>query len=146
MSKAGCTFDEIVETQELQELSVVNFMAAKGYEPVYKPEIGLAAFRQPAFDHIGLGRVSVNTAIRQHNNQAEETFERFVIDPKESFQDFIADDVKYDQLIVLFAGTTKIVKKAKLVFSRKRGIEAQCHKIEFMTKRDRKYFGEVLGI
>ena len=58
----------------------------------------------------------------------------------------MADDEKYEQLVTLFAGTTKIVKKAKLVFSRKRGIEAQSHKVEFMTKRDRQYFGKALGI
>lgn len=146
MRKAEDTFDVIVETQELQEMSVVNYMAAKGYEPVYKHDIGLASFRQPLFDHIGEGRISVGTAIRLHNNEAENTFDGFVIDPKETFHEFVADNVKYDQIVTLFAGTTKIVKKAKLVFSRKRGLEVQSHKIEFMTKRDRNHFGRILGI
>lgn len=132
-------------TQELQEMSVVNFMAGMGYEPVYDYNIGLCAFAQPKYAHFGKARVSVNTAIKMHNNLAEETFQQIRRTGPVTFSDFISNVEGEDAIIKLFAGTTKIVKRAKLVFSRKNGIVCQDDKVKFMTKRDFAHYRKFIG-
>ncbi len=145
MSKSECTFDKIVDTQELQELSVVNYMAASGYEPVYGDK-GLCSFLQPKFACIGKQRVSFNSAVRMHNTQPNEVFKKITADSGQwqSFEDFLLTNE--NDLTVLFAGQSKIVKKAKLTYSRKEGVKVQSHKVEFLTRRDFKHYGPVLGL
>lgn len=143
MTKSACTFDHIAETQELQELSVVNYMAAKGYEPVYGPR-GLQSFFQPKFACIGKARVSFNSAVRQHNKEADAVYRGFTAISGVSYEDFICNPKNEAAMIALFAGTAKIVRKAKLVYSRKEGVKVQSHKIEFVTPRDARHYGKFL--
>lgn len=142
------TFDKVSGTQELQELSLTNFMAALGYEPVYNHSIGICAFSQPRFERTGEKRVSVLRAIKLHNDLAENTFEEagFHVHANMNFQEFISYDTNADALINLFAGTTKIVKRLKLSFSKKTGISVQSDKIEFMTKRDFAHYRKFIGV
>lgn len=143
MSKSECTFNHIADTQELQELSVVNFMAAKGYEPVYGPN-GLQSFLQPNFACVGKARISFNSAVRQHNKEATEAFNRIRCNHNETFESFVQGNE--DDLVALFAGSAKIVRKAKLTYSRKEGVKVQSHKIEFLTKRDHAHYGKILEL
>jgi hypothetical protein len=143
--KAGVdTFDKVSGTQELQELSVVNFMAARGYEPLYDFNIGLAAFVQPRFASTGKRRVSVLSAIKMHNELAETTFENIRVEPNTSFQEYVIKNE--DAIIDLFAGTTKIVKRVKLSFSKKLGVQVQSDKVEFMSKRDFQHYRFFIGV
>lgn len=125
---------------ELQEESLVNFGAAIGYEPVYDLR-GLRGFRQPNFSPIGRERVSVNTMIRLHNESAEETFAMLKMTPYIEFGDYLKDQKNIDDLITIFAGTTKIVERVKAVFSKKQGLVIQDNNVKFMTKRDQRYYG-----
>lgn len=142
------TFGEVSGTQELQELSLVNFMAARGYEPVYDYDIGLCAFMQPRFERSGARRVSVLSAIKMHNTLAEYIFEDgpFHFTPGMTFQKFVQDNRNVEGIIDLFAGTTKIVKRVKLGFGNKRGIILQSDKVEFMTQRDFQQYRSYLGV
>lgn len=141
MTKSTCTFDHIAETQEIQELSVVNYMASKGYEPVYG-ENGLKSFFQPKFACIGKARVSFNSAVKMHNKEPTMAFQNIKCSAQETFEEFI--QTNEDDLIALFAGTARIIRKAKLVYSRKEGVMVQSHKIEFLTKRDFAHYGKFI--
>lgn len=127
-------------TAELQEESLVNFGAALGYEPVYDLR-GLRCFRQPNFSVVGREHVSVNTMIRLHNESAEEVFAMLKMTPYVEFGEFIKKQSNVEDLITIFAGTTKIVQRVKLVFSKKKGLIVQDHNVKFMTKRDQRYYG-----
>lgn len=134
-----------VDTTGIQEASLVEFMAAIGYEPTYKRVIGgeqLSGFFQPKFLRIGKARVGVNRAIRMHNELAEANFAKLVsFTPHKEFIDFIADQDNVDEIISLFAGTCKIVETIKANYSRKKGFIVHDHNVKFMTKRDRRHYG-----
>lgn len=135
-----------VDTTRIQEESLVNFMAAIGYEPVYTtlnqtswPQ--LVGFYQPKFARIGKARLSVNTAIRMHNELAEENYAKLKFTPYEEFKDFVARQDNVDELISIFAGTCKIVNFISATFSRKKGFVVHNHNVKFMTNRDRRQYG-----
>lgn len=128
-----------VNTLELQEISVVNFMAALGYDPIYDSE-HLRGFRCDKYRHVGKARISVLSAIRMHNESAEEEFAMLKFSPYEEFKDFISKDENVDQLNAIFAGTVKIFERVKLSYSRKEGLILQSDNVKFMTKRDRAHY------
>lgn len=135
---------EVRDTAQLQEDSLVNFMAAIGYEPTYTlVNMGerLSGFFQPNFYKIGKARVSVNTAIRMHNELAEETFAKLKFEPYVEFQKFVEQQDNIDEVIAVFAGTCKIVQTVKAVYSRKQGLIIHNHNVKFMTKRDKRHYG-----
>jgi hypothetical protein len=133
---------EIVrDTTRLQEESLTNFMAAIGYEPVYHDRIGLCGFYQPKFNCTGEPRVSVNRAIRMHNDAADEVFAKLVFQPYTDFTTFVTDYHNIDDITVLFAGTCKIVQRINATFSRKRGFEVHKHYVKFSTRRDARQYG-----
>jgi hypothetical protein len=127
-------------TQELQEISLVEFMAALGYEPVYDYIIGLKGFYQPVFAFKGEQRVSVLRAIQMHNEEAEEQFAMLKLTPYEDFGVFVRKHANRQQINMIFAGTCKIVKKVKLSFSKRDGIILQSDNIEFATDVDRRRY------
>lgn len=133
-----------VDTTTIQEDSLTNFMAALGYDPVYgtgsmyEPLIG---FYQPKFARIGRARISVNTAIRMHNELAEENFAKLKFTPYEEFKDFVSRQDNVDELISIFAGTCKIVNFISATFSRKKGFVVHNHNVKFMNHRDRRQYG-----
>lgn len=131
-------------TQELQEISLVEFMAALGYEPVYDYIIGLKGFYQPAFAFKGEQRVSVLRAIRMHNEEAEEQFAMLKLTPYEDFGTFVRKHANRQQINFIFAGTCKIVKKVKLSFSKREGIILQSDDIEFATDVDRRRYEDAV--
>lgn len=134
-----------VDTSQIQEESLVNFMSAIGYEPTYKlinAGERLSGFFQPKFFCVGKARVSVTSAIRMHNELAEDTFAKLVsFTPYEEFRDFVARQDNVDEIVAVFAGTCKIVETIKANYSRKKGFIVHDHNIKFMTKRDRRYYG-----
>lgn len=137
---------EMKDTTEIQEASLVNFMAAIGYEPVYKLTEKctdmLVGFFQPKFFPIGQARVSVNSAIKMHNESAEETFAELIsFTPNQEFIDFVSNYYNIDKITNLFAGTCKIVEQVKANYSRKKGFVVHDHNVKFMTRRDRKRYG-----
>lgn len=135
----------ISDTSEIQEASLVNFMAAIGYEPTYKPTVGgerLTGFFQPKFFRIGQARLSVNTAIRLHNEYAEESFAELIsFTPNQEFRDFVSDYDNIDKITSLFAGTCKIVNFVSATYSKKKGFVVHNHNVKFMTKRDQRRYG-----
>lgn len=126
-------------TLELQEISLVNFMAAKGYDPVYDSD-HLRGFFCNKFRAIGKQRISVLSAIRMHNEEAEEQFAMLKFTPYEEFQEFISKDSNVDQLNSIFAGTIKIFEKVKLSYGRKQGLILQSDNVKFMTRRDQAHY------
>lgn len=133
-----------VDTTTIQEDSLTNFMAALGYEAVYGAGTmydKLTGFYQPKFRRTGKARLSVNTAIRMHNELAEENFAKLKFTPYEEFKDFVAKQDNVDELITLFAGTCKIVNFISATFSRKKGFVVHNHNVKFMSHRDRRQYG-----
>ena len=138
-----------VDTTAIQEQSLVDFMAAIGYEPTYKMvTLGsvtaeqLNGFYQPKFKKTGKARLSVNTAIRMHNELAEDTFAKLVsFTPYEEFIDFVAKQDNVDELIAVFAGTCKIVNFISATYSKKKGFVVHNHNVKFMSKRDQRFYG-----
>lgn len=133
------------DTKLLQEESLVNYMAAIGYEPLYNNKFGLCGFRQPDFDVIGKGRVGVNRAIRMHNHDAEDVFAVLQFTPYVEFNQYVKDNDNCSDLITLFAGTCKIVEKVKGVYSNKKGLIINNHQVKFMTARDRRFYRDIIG-
>lgn len=134
-----------VDTTEIQEESVVRFMAALGYEPVYS-YLNLVGFFQPKYFRIGKARISVNTAIRLHNNLSEEAFLNVTRNTRQSrvgFHNYISNsDKRTDEIIALFAGTCKIVKFVSATFNRKtKKFVVHNHNVKFMTNFDRRQHG-----
>jgi hypothetical protein len=133
-----------VDTTDIQESSLVNFMAALGYEPTYKHsgkrEL-LAGFFQPKFARVGKARLSVNTAIRLHNNLAEDTFAKVKSEPMIEFKKFVANEANADEIVALFAGTCKIVEFVNATYSNRNGFRVHKHDVKFMTNYDRRQYG-----
>ncbi|MNC02961.1 hypothetical protein D3C75_503510 [compost metagenome] len=134
-----------VDTTIIQEDSLTNFMAAIGYEPVYgggNMYGKLTGFYQPKFARVGQARVSVNRAIRLHNEYAEESFAELIsFTPNQEFRDYVADYDNIDKITALFAGTCKIVNFISATYSKKKGFVVHNHNVKFMTKRDQRQYG-----
>lgn len=135
-----------VDTTMIQEESVTNFMAGLGYDPVYKNDgnitCSLVGFRAPKFKRIGRERISVNTAIRLHNEYAEETFAEVIsFTPNQEFINYVSQSDNVDKIIALFAGTCKIVNFVSATYSKKKGFVVHNHNVKFMTKRDQRQYG-----
>lgn len=132
------------DTTEIQEQSLVDFMAAVGYEPTYL-KIGkgerLSGFYQPNFARIGKARISVNTAIKMHNDLAEETFAKVKLEPYVDFRDFVKFQANVDELVAIFAGTCKIVQFISATYSKKKGFVVHNHMVKFSSKRDQRFYG-----
>ncbi|AEO14558.1 hypothetical protein MT_57011 [Pseudomonas phage phiPto-bp6g] len=128
------------DTTYIQEESVTNFMAALGYEPVYGGWYGsLLRFSQPRFAKHGEAIVSVNRAIKLHNQRGEEAFAELVAftgQTTHELRDYIAKYSNYQTIMFAAAGATKIVEQVKASFSRKKGFVVHDHNIKFMTRRD----------
>ena len=131
-------------TGDIQEESLVNFMAAIGFEPIYDTTRGLIGFRQPKFARVGKERVSVNTAIKMHNQDAEVAFNTMIADARRNpgFRNYIrANDMNLDEITALFAGTCKIVEHVHGNFNKKKGLVITKHQVKFMTKYDERRYG-----
>lgn len=140
-----------VDSKALQEESLVRFMAAVGYEPVYDEKDNLRSFFQPKFSKIGEARVSVNRAITMHNTWAELNFYELLAHSSRasdipSFKEFIQPWRNLDNLAILFAGTCKIVEQIKGCGSNKEGFKVHDHNVKFMTKRDKRQYGYMVGL
>lgn len=140
-----------VDSKALQEESLVRFMAAVGYEPVYDEKDNLRYFFQPKFSKIGEARVSVNRAITMHNTLAELNFYALLEHSPPgwyipTFKEFIQPWVNVDALTIIFAGTCKIVEQVKGCGSNKEGFKVHDHNVKFMTKRDKRQYGYMVGL
>lgn len=143
-------------SQELQEESLVCFMEALGYEPVYKfnGKYGdfnerLTSFRSDKYVGDGLQRLSVNTAIKMHNLDPDYVISqiRTCINPNgENFKNWINHRFNYIQVAILFAGTCKIVETVKGCGSKKKGLIIHDHTVKFMSKQAKKNYGNFIGL
>lgn len=135
-----------LDSTKIQLQSLTTFMAALGYEEVHDIHRGLIAFAQPAFAVVGKARVSVNSAIRMHNELAEESHAMLHFQPYVDFKEFIANEANVDAVVAMFAGSTKIVQTVKATFSRKKGIMIQGHSVKFMTRKDQAQYESAFGM
>lgn len=139
-----------VDSKAIQEESLVRFMAAVGYEPVYDEQDRLRSFCQPKFSKIGEARVSINRAIAMHNSWAEDLFSEIIHYAVKvgstTFREFIQSWRNVDSMSIMFAGTCKIVEQIKGCGSNKEGFKVHDHNIKFMTKRDKRHYGHLLGL
>lgn len=134
------------DTRQIQEESLTNFMAAIGYEPVYHPERGLVRFTQPRFYKTGEVNISVNRAIKMHNERGEEAFAELVaFTAPVELRDYVRRYKNYQTIALAFGGATKIVEQVKACFSKKKGLVVHDHNIKFMTKRDERLYSPYIG-
>lgn len=142
-----CDFT-VVNSEEIQLESLVQFASGLGYESVWSVEGKLQRFKQPRFRCIGKEYISVRNMIKLHNTAAEDIFEHLAsVDM--SFKEFLNTEEGEDIITMLFAGSVKIVEKVKAQYSRKRGgfflhDTPGNNMIRFMTKKDEKQFGHFL--
>lgn len=140
-----------VDSKALQEESLVRFMAAVGYEPVYDNVGRLRSFYQPKFSRIGKARISINHAIKAHNGWAEQNFNWLIRHygkptTTPTFKEFIQKPLHIDALTIIFAGTCKIVQQIKGCGSNKVGFKVHDHNVKFMTKQDKRQYGHMVGL
>lgn len=140
-----CTFPIVNDTTDIQLNSLFTFAAALGYDPVFPETDGpestenaleVLYFLNPRAECVGQSRVSVNTMIRKHNVLPNQVFRQIQDGGKVGFNDLIATPTGEDQIVALFAGYTRTVRKVKLTHSKKKGIIVQSHKVSFQTRRD----------
>lgn len=135
--------DEAVDTQYLQEESLMRFAAAMGYEVVMDQYNRIRRFKQPKFQCDGTEYISVKNMIRLHNSSAENVFEYVKTLDSETFGEFLdrRDREGRTMIELMFAGTCKIVRKIKGQATRKEGLVIQSNIVEFMTKQDFAQYG-----
>lgn len=133
-------------TKAIQEESLTNFMAAIGYEPVYCKSKGLVRFSQPRFYKTGKVNISLNTAIRMHNEAGEEAFAELIAFTKpQELREYIRVYKNYETLMTVAAGATKIVEQVKGSGSKLKGFVVHDHNIKFMSKRDERFYSRYIG-
>lgn len=151
----------IADTSALQEESLVRYMAALGYDPVFNKDGELKRFYQPHYANIGVANVSLASAIKKHNYGPQRALNtiRTMSAPKniigehlittriQSFNDLIRKDDFLDATTSLFAGQARIVQRVKAQGSKGRGLifNEDAHKIEFNTRYDKRQFGEFVS-
>lgn len=135
--------NDAVDTQFIQEESLIRFAAAMGYEVVMDTYQRIRRFKQPKFRCAGIEYVSVKSMLKMHNQSAENVFEYVKSLNEESFNDFLNRDDRSGRTMIelMFAGTCKIVRQIKGQATRKDGLVIQSNVIEFMTNQDRVQFG-----
>ena len=137
--------NEAKDTKRLQEESLIEYMQSIGYEALYNDSEQLIAFRQPRFDRSGAGRISVATAIKWHNNEAEAIYD-FIQNSTVSYSEILNNKYEVVQYMMasLFAGTNRIVKNVKGQWSKKKGLIIQSNVIEFNTRAHYKAYKHLL--
>ena len=130
-----CTFDHVLNTESLQVESLMRVAGALGYEPVYDKKANLVNFRGDRYQKDGMLHVSVNSMIKLHNKLGQNAWISTKNAIETNLDEFIAN--KGDEnIIILLAHYTRLVKKIKMSFSKKRGFIVQSNKVEFYTKWD----------
>ncbi len=130
----------VVNSEEIQLESLVQFASGLGYESCWSLEGKLQRFKQPRFRCIGKEYISVQNMIKLHNTAAEDIFEHLgSVDM--SFKEFLNTEEGEDIITMLFAGSCKIVETVKCQYSRKRGgfflhDTPGNNMVKFMTKKD----------
>ncbi len=142
----GCSVLDIskaVDTQFLQEESLIRFAAAMGYEVVMDQYDRIRRFKQPNFKCAGIEYISVKSMLKMHNNSAESVFEYVKALDEETYNEFLnrKDRTGRTMIELMFAGSCKIVRKIKGQATRKDGLVIQCNVIEFMTRQDYVQYG-----
>lgn len=133
-------------TKAIQEESLTNFMATIGYEPVYCKSKGLVRFTQPRFYKTGKSNISINTAIRMHNEAGEEAFAELIAFTKpQELRDYLRKYNNYQKIMIVAAGATKIIEQVKGSGSKRNGFVVHDHNIKFMTKRDERFYRRYIG-
>lgn len=137
------------KTSYIQEESLTIFMASLGYEPVYgdfATHHGLKRFTQPRFHKTGEINVSVNRAIKLHNDAGEEAFaELIAFTPAIELRDYLRSFHNYRTLVTAGAGANKIIEQVKASWSHKRGFQVHDHNVKFMSSRDKRAYVNVIG-
>lgn len=139
---------EICDTTELQLESLVLFANALGYDEVYSPEGNLLRFKCEKNRKYGEEYIGVQRMIKLHNNAAEDIW-GYINTVNIDFHSFINDDPGLDAIVLLFAGSCKIVQKVKGQYKRGVGFHLEKKKpsqmIRFMTDRDYAHYKHYIG-
>lgn len=128
---------DTVDTRHLQVASVVKFMHHIGFEPEYqtgklvrfvRTRNELKHYREA--DDV----VSVRTAISLHNGYPVYPFTADSSNPVSIINEYLSQiPIKISPYDYGVAKASKIVEKAKLQFSRKKGVIVQSHKVKFAS-------------
>lgn len=142
------TEEHYVNTQELQEESLVRFMSSLCYEPLYDLETSaLMRFKQPRFRCIGEEYIGLNRAIKLHNTAPESAWS-YITTVNMDFTSFLDTDHGEDIINLIAAGNARIIKKVKGKGSRK-GFFVEDKKgdqmVEFQSTKDYKQYRHWIG-
>lgn len=135
---------KVVDTTDLQMTSLVDFMAAIGYEAVFTQDGKLVRFKQPKFRKNGQEYIGVKRAIYMHNYLPDQVW-RHTATVNTDFTTFLASPGGEDMINILFAGSTRIVERVKGQYSRKKGFFVHPSNsnmlIKFNTPKDEAQYG-----
>lgn len=139
---------EYADTTELQLTSLIAFANGLGYDEVYSPSGSLLRFKNEKNRKGGQEYIGIARMIKLHDYAAEDMW-RYLATVDVGFQTFINDDIGYDAVVLLFAGTCKIVQKIKGQYKRGVGFHVEdkksSHMIRFMTDRDYAHYKHYVG-
>ena len=139
---------EYSNTEELQEESLVNFMASLKYEPVYdSTTYRLLRFKQPRFACVGQEYIGLKRAIYMHNNLVESVWQT-ITTVNTDFVSFVNSPGGEDMIQILAAGNARIVQTVKGKPSKK-GFFVESnkgdHMIRFQSEKDFMQYKHLLG-
>lgn len=136
--------EDYVNTEDLQLTSLVDFMAALGFESVWSVQGNLLRFKQPKLRFCGKEYMSVASAIKLHNSSAIEDVWKHLSTVNTDFKSFINTDEGLDMITLLFAGTVKVIETVKGQYKRGVGFfvhdTKSNHMIKFNTDRDAAHY------
>lgn len=132
----GCW--DTVNTLHLQVASVVKFMHHIGFEPEYQAGklMRFVRYRLNEFKRYSGADdiVSVRMAISLHNGYPVYPFTADSSKPVNIINEYLSQiPIKISPYDYGVAKASKIVEKAKLQFSRKKGVIVQSHKVKFAS-------------
>ena len=136
----------IKDTKAIQVRSVVDFMLPLGFYPVHKAGIVYFEKDLDAYETSNTPYISVNTAIRLHNEGFPITARSWIsLRGKELLAAYMDSlPIKITPVQLKQAKASKIVDTAKLQFSHKKGIICQSHWIKWASIEAEMTYGHIL--
>lgn len=140
--------ESFTNTEEIQEQSLVNFMAVLGYEPVYDSlTLKLLRFKQPRFACVGQEYIGLKRAIHMHNNLPQMAWQ-YISTVNTDFASFVNSPGGEDMIQILAAGNARIVQTVKGK-PNKKGFYVELnkgdHMVKFQTIKDYKQYRHYVG-
>lgn len=139
---------DFANTEEIQEQSLVNFMASLAYEPVWDgTTCRLLRFKQPRFACVGQEYIGLKRAIYIHNNLPQQVWQH-ISTVNTDFVSFVNSPGGEDMIQILAAGNARIVQTVKGKPSKK-GFFVESNKgdhlVKFQTEKDFFQYKHLLG-